>query len=60
MRLPRISWRALTAFGAILVLLDVGTAQIAKRVLPQWFSSMPGSISRSSPKRKMPGCPALP
>ncbi|MCC6467048.1 MAG: hypothetical protein IT563_01905 [Alphaproteobacteria bacterium] len=47
MRLPRVSWRALIAFGAILVLLDIGTAQIAKRVLPQWFSAMPGSSARA-------------
>ncbi|MCC7048758.1 MAG: hypothetical protein IT562_18730 [Alphaproteobacteria bacterium] len=48
MSFPRFSWRALAIFGAVLLALDLGTAQIAKRVLPQWFSAMPGSSARAS------------
>lgn len=40
-------WRAALAFVAILVACDIGLAQIAKRMLPQWFSDMPGSNPRA-------------
>lgn len=47
MKAARISWRAALAFLGILLVLDVLAAQLAKRLLPQWFSAMPGSSARA-------------
>jgi len=40
-------WRGALAFLAVLLALDIGLAQLGKRVLPQWFTAMPGSNPRS-------------
>ena len=39
-------WRGALVFLAIVVALDIGLAQVAKRTLPQWFTDMPGSNPR--------------
>ncbi len=40
-------WRAALVFLAILAALDIGLAQVAKSMLPQWFTDMPGSNPRA-------------
>lgn len=41
------AWKAVAVFVAILAALDLAGAQVAKRVLPQWFRDMPGSNPRA-------------
>ena len=41
------AWKAAAIFVAILAAADLAGAQIAKRVMPQWFSDMPGSNPRA-------------
>ncbi len=41
------AWTAAAGFFAVLAAADLAGAQLAKRVLPQWFSDMPGSNPRT-------------
>ncbi|MCK6452154.1 MAG: SGNH/GDSL hydrolase family protein [Alphaproteobacteria bacterium] len=41
------AWKAAAVFVAILAALDLAGAQVAKRVLPNWFRDMPGSNPRA-------------